>query len=150
MKLFRKIAVLILILLVVIQFVQPNKNVSEGLGEADISRVYNMPSELHETLKAKCYDCHSNNTRYPWYFNVQPVGWWLAAHVHEGKEHLNFSAFGNYDAKRTKDKLEDISEVTEEGTMPLKPYVMLHPEAGLTAAEKKSILDWIATVEKNN
>src|SRR5436190_7860548 len=100
MKLYRKIGILLLILVVVFQFIQPTKNISEGQSPNDISNTYTVSQEVHQLLEQKCYDCHSNNTRYPWYFNVQPIGWWLAAHVHEGKEKLNFSEFKTYSPKK--------------------------------------------------
>jgi flavodoxin len=146
MKPYRKIGVLIIILLIVIQFVQPVKNKSESLGADDISQVYQMPSGLHQTLVTKCYDCHSNNTSYPWYFNIQPIGWWLAAHVHDGKEELNFSEFRKYDAEQVRHKLDELKEVTEEGSMPLKAYTIFHDNAELTEADKQQILNWIKTV----
>src|SRR5688500_13543947 len=120
-KAYRKIGVLLLILFVVSQFIQPTKNISEaGFGENDISRVYVIPDHLHKTIVHKCYDCHSNNTRYPWYFNIQPVGWWLAAHVHDGKDELNFSEFKTYPADRAEHKLEELGEVVEDRSMPIK------------------------------
>src|SRR5688572_25739047 len=146
MKAYRKIGVLIIIIIVVMQFIQPNKNLAEGLGDGDISKVYALPEGLHKTLMNKCYDCHSNNTRYPWYFNIQPIGWWLAAHVHDGKEELNFSEFKNYDQKRAAHKLEEIGEVVEDKTMPLKAYTMFHEEAKLTAEDEQAIFAWLASL----
>jgi hypothetical protein len=149
MKPYRKIGILILILLVVIQFVQPLKNRSETLSEADISKVYPIPESVYQTFVNKCYDCHSNNTRYPWYFNIQPIGWWLAAHIHEGKEHLDFSKFKTYPSDKAAHKLEEIEEVLEDGSMPLKAYTMFHKNAVLTAEEKKAIHDWLESIANN-
>jgi hypothetical protein len=146
MKLYKRIGLLIVIILVVIQFVQPTKNISEGISDSDISKVYEMPAELHSMLMKKCYDCHSNNTRYPWYFNVQPIGWWLAAHVHEGKEHLDFSAFKNYTPSRAAHKLEELGEVTEERSMPIKAYTMFHEGTELTDADEKAIMTWLDSI----
>jgi hypothetical protein len=146
MKAYRKIAVLLLILLVVTQFIQPTKNISQGLSENDISKVYAIPPGLHETLVTKCYDCHSNNTKYPWYANIQPIGWWLAAHVHEGKEHLNFSEFKTYKPEKASHKLEDLREVIEDGSMPLAPYITFHRESKITAADAKAINAWLTTL----
>jgi hypothetical protein len=147
MKAGRKIGVLVIILLIVMQFIQPTKNRSEELiTEADISNVYAMPQDLHQTFVQKCYDCHSNNTKYPWYVNLQPIGWWLAAHVHDGKEHLNFSEFKNYSAEDAEHKLEEIGEVTEEKSMPLKAYTMLHEENKLTQEDEKAIFYWLSTL----
>lgn len=132
------------------QFVQPQKNRTEVLGNADISKVYNVPPKLHQTLMKKCYDCHSNNTRYPWYVNIQPIGWWLAAHVHDGKEELNFSEFKNYPAKRAAHKLEEIGEVTEDGSMPLKAYTLFHKDAELNAEDKQAIKEWLKSIAATN
>lgn len=147
MKAGRKIGILILIIVVVMQFIQPNKNRSEQIiSENDISKVYAIPQDLHQTLVTKCYDCHSNNTRYPWYFNVQPIGWWLAAHIHEAKEHVNFSDFKNYPADRAHHKLEELTEVAKERSMPLKSYTMFHEHTELTDEDEKQILDWLTTL----
>lgn len=148
MKAYRKIGVLLIIILVVMQFIQPTKNISEEgvIGEGDISEVYAIPADLHNVLVTKCYDCHSNNTKYPWYFSIQPIGWWLAAHVHDGKEHLNFSEFKNYKPEKARHKLEEIWEVTEEKSMPLKAYTMFHEDSELTAADEKAIYDWLGSL----
>jgi len=108
MKRSKKILLLIVIILVVIQLAQPTKNLAEGPQPADIANVYPMSRELQTLFINKCYDCHSNNTRYPWYFNIQPIGWWLDAHIHEGKGELNFSDFKNYAPDRAAHKLEEI------------------------------------------
>jgi hypothetical protein len=146
MKVYRKAWFCLLLVIVVIQFIQPKKNISPQLGANDISKVYAIPSGIHQTFTQKCYDCHSNNTRYPWYFNIQPVGWWLAAHVYEGKEHLNFSEFKQYQSTKVREKLEDIAEVVEDRSMPLKPFVLLHPESKLTVEDEKSITVWIQSL----
>jgi hypothetical protein len=150
MKRFKKIAILVIIMVIVIQLAQPTKNKSEGIGKADISKVYSLPPELHEILVEKCYDCHSNNTRYPWFFNVQPIGWWLAAHIHDGKKEVNFSEFGNYPADKAAHKLEEIGEVTDDGSMPIKAYTLFHADSKLTAEDKRVIKDWLKSVAANN
>jgi hypothetical protein len=149
MKRYRKIGILIILLLIVIQFVQPVKNKSDNLSDDDISKVYDMPQVLHQVFVNKCYDCHSNNTNYPWYFNIQPVGWWLAAHVHDGKEHLDFSAFRKYPADKAAHNLEEISEVIDDGSMPLKAYTFFHEGAELTIDEKKAIHEWLSSVDNH-
>ena len=148
MKAYRKIGVLLLILLVVSQFIQPKRNTSATIiTENDISKVYAMPNDLHQVLINKCYDCHSNNTRYPWYFYIQPIGWWLAAHVHEGKEELNFSEFRSYDQKKTDHKLEELEEVTEDRSMPLKAYTLFHEEAKITEEDEQMIKGWLSSLK---
>jgi hypothetical protein len=143
----KKIILVLLIVLVVIQFIRPEKNVSaETITERDISKVHPVPQNVQEVLVKKCYDCHSNNTNYPWYANVQPVGWWLGHHVDEGKGELNFSEFSTYDKKKGDHKLEEVGEVLEEGSMPLTSYTVLHPETKVSADEKKLISEWLATL----
>jgi hypothetical protein len=146
MKLTKKILILILIIISVMQVVQPLKNKSEMPGDNDISKVYDMPEGLHQMLQHKCYDCHSNNTRYPWYIHIQPIGWILAANVHDGKEELNFSEFKTYSADRKAHKLEDISEVIEDGSMPLKGYTLLNKGTELTESDKAAINNWLKSV----
>jgi hypothetical protein len=146
MNRYRKLGLLILMLIVVMQFVQPKRNQAEGLSQNDISKVYSIPSDLHKTFVNKCYDCHSNNTRYPWYSNIQPIGWWLAAHVHDGKEELNFAEFKTYNEKRKAHKMEELQEVAEDRSMPLKAYTMFHKNAELTENDEQMIKDWIATL----
>lgn len=107
---------------------------------------YEIPSNVHGILKQKCYDCHSNHTRYPWYFNLQPVGWWMYKHIEDGKRELNFSEFKTYSAKKAAHKLEETVELVREKEMPLKSYVWLHPEARLSAEEEKALIDWIASL----
>ena len=142
----KKVSVAILFMILVMQLLQPTKNVSPGISENDVSKAYDMPVEVHEVLVGKCYDCHSNNTRYPWYVHVQPIGWWLASHIKEGKEHLNFSEFKTYDQKKATHKLEELSEVVTEGSMPLSSYLIMHREAKVTAEETGMINSWITSL----
>jgi hypothetical protein len=145
----KKILILLLIIFVIMQLIQPKKNISEGgLGENDISKVYNIPPDLHQTLQKKCYDCHSNNTRYPWYFHIQPIGWWLAAHVHDAKEDLNFSEFRKYTASQADHALEELEEVVEDKSMPLKAYTMFHEDTEITEEDEQAIRTWLASVRQ--
>ena len=82
---------LLLLAFIVIQFIRPAKNKSEGVSTNDITTKYAVPQDVMAVLKTSCYDCHSNNTNYPWYANIQPIAWWLDDHIKEGKKELNFS-----------------------------------------------------------
>jgi len=130
------------VLLVLAQFVRPAKNISPTPDTADISGKFAVPPEVKRVLQNACYDCHSNRTRYPWYAEIQPMGWWLARHVKDGKAHLNFSEFATYSAKRTGDKLDEIADEVSQEAMPLPSYKWGHPKARLTAAERKLLIDW--------
>jgi len=142
----KKILFGLLVLLIVIQFIQPTKNVGEVITENDISNTYEMPEAVHSIVVQKCYDCHSANTNYPWYANVQPVAWWINDHVLEGKEHLNFSEFKSYTEKKATHKLEEVSEAVTDGWMPLDSYVLIHRETKITAEDTEMINAWIKSL----
>jgi peptidoglycan hydrolase CwlO-like protein len=144
----KKIMLALLVILIIIQFIRPEKNVSaEIVTDRDLSKVHPVPENVHQLLIKKCYDCHSNNTVYPWYNNIQPVAWWLANHVNEGKGELNFSEFSTYDKKKADHKLEELAEVVEDGSMPLKSYTLLHPETKVSEDERKTIIGWVNTLD---
>jgi hypothetical protein len=138
----RKILYGLAAVVAVIQFVRPERNDSTDITTADLSRLYSVPPEIKSILEKSCYDCHSNRTRYPWYAEIQPVGWWLNSHIQEGKEHLNFSEFGAYPGKKADHKLEEIEEAVTEGWMPLGSYVWIHRDAQLHPEQAQAIAAW--------
>ena len=93
-------------------------------------------------LKETCYDCHSNETKYPWYSNIAPISWLVADHRNEARHHLNFSIWGDYSQKRKDHKLEECIEMVQEGEMPMDSYTWFHPEAKLTEDQKQYLLEW--------
>ena len=142
MKVVKKILLGLLIVLILIQFIRPARNSGNGTMIADISREVNIPSNIQQRLKTSCYDCHSNHTNYPWYSNIQPLGWWLAHHIKEGKAELNFDEFSSYSNRRQLSKLKAIGESIKDGSMPLPSYTLIHQNAKLSAEDKKMIVDW--------
>jgi hypothetical protein len=142
MKLAQKILIIIFIALVAMQFIRPDRNIDSQASSTDISGVVNVPDTVKTILQNACYDCHSNNTAYPWYVNIQPAGWWMAGHISEAKGDLNFSEFGAYEQRRQISKLEGIAAVVEEDIMPLRSYKMMHKSARLSADEKNLVIDW--------
>jgi hypothetical protein len=142
MKVAKKIILVFLVILVIIQFIRPAKNISAAATGKEIEKMYPVPDSVQQILQKACYDCHSNNTRYPWYAQVQPVGWWLANHIKDGKEELNFSEFGNYPLKRQSKKLKKSAKEVQEGGMPLSSYTLIHTDAKLTDAEKQAYINW--------
>ena len=130
-----------------LQFFRPARNVSTAApGPDDFLVRYAVPEPFRHELQASCYDCHSNHTRYPWYANVQPVGWWLQSHVNDGKRHLNLSAFGQYSDERQADKIDDMIEELTFRTMPLKSYTFIHRHAKLTVRESNALADWLSNL----
>ena len=132
----------IVISLVIIQFFRPEQNKATGISENDITTQYTVPGNVLGVLKRSCYDCHSNNTVYPWYNNIQPFAWFLADHVKEGKAELNFSEFASYKPKKAAHKLDEVISEIEEGAMPLSSYTAIHRNAKLSAEEVKLITAW--------
>ena len=139
----KKILLALLAALVVIQFFRPEKNDSNNQ-LYHISKKYEVPADVAAILKDGCDDCHSNKTEYPWYANIQPVAWWLAGHVNEGKKHLNFSDFTSRKIAIQNHKLEETIEMVEEKEMPLKSYTWLglHSKANLSDAQRQTLINW--------
>jgi uncharacterized membrane protein len=143
MRLIFKIIVITgIIAFVVIQFFQPEKNISE-ISQNHIFKQEQLPEIVQQTIKNACLDCHSNNTNYPWYNNIAPVSWMLNKHVTKGKNELNFSEWGELDAYDKIGALEDIRQEVEQKTMPLKAYVAIHKEAKLTDEQRAALIAWI-------
>lgn len=142
MKIIKKIAVVLLVILVVLQFIRPDKNLAEGDVIADFRAETQLPKNIENTLERACFDCHSNRTQYPWYAEIAPVSYWIAGHVNEGKEHLSFSDWATYTAKRKDHKLEELAEEVQEKHMPLESYLWIHDEAKLSEADITAIVNW--------
>jgi hypothetical protein len=142
MKALKIITLIVLVLLVVIQFIRPKENKDAGVLPTDMSRIYNVSANMQAILKAACYDCHSNNTQYPWYARIEPVGWVLSRHIKEGKTNLNFSEFGGYSQRKQKNKLKAVINSINENTMPISSYLIIHPEAWLSREEKALLIEW--------
>lgn len=143
----KKTLLILLIILVCIQFIKPEKNIAANASVNNISTVYTVPEEVKSILQKSCYDCHSNNTVYPWYANIQPVAWWLNDHIEEGKEEINFDEFATYRPARQYRKLKEIHDEVDEGEMPLSSYTLIHSNAKLSESDKKKLLDWIASTK---
>ena len=140
----RKVLLLIIAILIIIQFIRPKRNISDVVSQNEISKHYAVPGEVKKILEVSCNDCHTNNTKYPWYTNIQPVGWWMQWHVNEGKEHLNFSEFAAYTPERQHHKLEETVEQVKTDEMPLTSYLWIHNEAKLSQEQKERVINWAA------
>lgn len=144
MRLFKKILLALLIVFIAIQFIQPAHNKSDQMLETDITKTINVSDKVLDIFKNSCYDCHSNNTRYPWYVNIQPMGWVMANHIKNGKQNLNFSEFGTYSKRKQANKLRAIAESIKDGSMPISSYTIMHTDAKLSEEDKKLITDWVS------
>ncbi len=129
--------------IVAIQLIRPDRNTDRRQSEFDMARHYMMPDKVQAILRQSCYDCHSNNTNYPWYAEVQPISWWLNSHIRNGKEELNFSEFGSYTSRKQKSKLKAIKNSIADSTMPLPSYLIIHGKARLSELDKRAVAQWI-------
>ena len=154
MSRMKKIGLGVLIVLTGIQFIKPASNENGQALPSDISTTISIPSNVQLILQTACYDCHSNNTNYPWYTYVQPIGWILDNHVRNGKKELNFSEFGSYTLRRQRSKLKSISNQVKDGDMPLYSYTIMHKNARLAKEQKQLIIEWAQktkdSLEQNN
>jgi hypothetical protein len=148
MKIKRVIGFTLLAGFVGIQFVRPARNSSAAQTGNEIQALYEVPMGVQSLLEIACNDCHSNNTHYPWYSNIQPVAWWLNDHIVEGKEELNFDEFGTYKLRRQYHKMEEVEEMVESGEMPLSSYTLMHGDAKLDEAKKNMLKSWAESVRK--
>lgn len=144
----KKILIGIAVLLVVIQLFHPQKNIAAGEQPNAISTKYAVPDSVEQVLSVACKDCHSNNTRYPWYNNIQPVAWWLSSHVNDGKKHFNLDEFTTYTLKRQDHKLEELVESQKDHWMPLESYSVIHTDAKLSEKQRKTLIDWANATRK--
>jgi hypothetical protein len=100
-------------------------------------------SEPAQVLSRACGNCHSNHTDWPWYSHVAPLSWWIARHVREGREKLDFSEWETYSTWQKRDKLESMCGLISTGRMPPRMYTAMHPEAKLTEENKKAVCAWV-------
>ncbi|SRX75151.1 heme-binding domain-containing protein [Aequorivita antarctica] len=143
-KSIKILLVLLLIALLAIQFIRPEKN-NLGYESVALFETETKPSENVATiLKERCYDCHSNHTQYPWYAEVAPFSLWLKDHIDDGKKHFNVSAWSDYSVKKKEHKLEELVEMVEDDEMPLKSYTIIH--GNLSEDDKKLLLQWAGLV----
>ncbi|MFT5878108.1 MAG: hypothetical protein ACJA2N_000093 [Salibacteraceae bacterium] len=139
----RKIIIGFVLVFGLLQFFTVNHENPEIMAGADFIELTNTPTEVSEILVTSCYDCHSNQTVYPWYSSIAPVSWWINDHVEEARDELNFSEWGSFTSKRKTKKLKEIIEEVEEGEMPLSNYTLMHSSTKLNETQKEQLLNWV-------
>ena len=146
-KAIKIIAIIALVVLVGIQFVPTERNQSDIVPVTDFMLVNNVPKTIQKKLQVSCYDCHSNNTQYPWYNRVQPIAWFLEDHIKEGKAELNFNEWDSLSSRRKTSKLRSIIKQIESGEMPLDSYTLIHKDAKFSEAETEEIINWVTQLK---
>lgn len=147
MKIAKIIAWVALIAFVVIQFFPVDYNQNETIPQTDFMLVNNVPATVKKSLQVSCYDCHSNNTKYPWYNKIQPVAWFLEEHIKDGKKELNFNEWESLSNRRKASKLRSIIKQIESGEMPLNSYTLIHKDAKFSSEETNEIINFIAQLK---
>lgn len=132
-------------LVVVAQFVRPARTNPVSDSTQSIETQLAVDPKVSAILDRSCADCHSNNTRWPWYTNVSPFSWFVVDHVNEARRNLNFSEWGKYDKRRQARRLQQMCDLAKSGDMPLSTYTPLHPGSKLTADDVKILCDWTSS-----
>lgn len=125
----------------IMQLIRPERNYSDQVYQ-DMAEIYNAPDTIRRILKRSCTDCHSNNTRYPWYAEVQPFGWFLDDHIRKGKKDLNLDEFAEYSNRKKISKLKSMRNQVRDDEMPLTSYSFMHKDARLSDYQKNQLIDW--------
>jgi hypothetical protein len=136
MKFLKLTGLALLVILIAIQFIPVDKNNPPERSAAA------APAEVQVLLRRACFDCHSNETVWPWYSQIAPASLLIARDVKNGRKEVNFSTWETFDEKRKARKLKEIAKEVEKGDMPPFYYLPLHPDAKLSPAERDVIVNW--------
>jgi len=140
----KRFSLIVVAAVLALQFIPLDRSNPPVVAEVD------APEEVKAVLERACYDCHSHQTKWPWYAWVAPISFLVTHDVHEAREHLNFSDWGRYSPEKARKKIDEILEEVEEGEMPLFYYLPLHPEAELTAEDRLAIEEWVTSVNSGS
>lgn len=138
-KIITYILLALALFLILAQFKRIDKSLPSSVDGEDFVQLEQPDAHITSLIKEACYDCHSNETRYPWYADLAPVSWWLQGHVTHGREHLNFSTWAQYSEKKKAHKLEECVEVIEGKEMPMFSYLITHRKARISKEERKEL-----------
>lgn len=143
MKVLRILFILLIATFVVMQFVGIEKTNPEFDSSLDFIVMESPPEEISQMLRSACYDCHSNETVWPWYSNVAPVSWMLEEHVEDGRDNINLNMWGELEVEDRAYVIEEMIEEMEEGEMPIPGYLVTHSNAKLSETQKEKLFAWL-------
>jgi len=135
-KFLKRVLLVLALAFVGIQFVPVERS------NPPVASDFDGAPEIEAILRRSCYDCHSNETVWPWYAYVAPVSWLVAEDVEHGRRELNFSIWGSYSETQQISKSSEAVEEVEKGAMPLPKYLKLHADAAISAAELALLKKW--------
>jgi signal recognition particle subunit SEC65 len=145
----KKIVLGLILLFIIIQFIPANRPLVILDNPNDIMVNNDVPENIEDILRTSCYDCHSNETVYPWYAYVSPVSLLVSKDTREGRSELNFSEWENLDKIEKAEILDEIEEEVEEGEMPMKIYPITHPKAKLSNSEREELMIWAQSMAES-
>lgn len=148
MKFLRILFILLVAVFVVIQFFGIERSNPEFDQNIDFITMENPPAEIEKTIRAACYDCHSNETIWPWYSYMAPASWLIEEHVLNGRDNLNLNDWGEYELEDRAYIIEEMIEEMEDGEMPLPGYDALHPDARLSDEQKEALYKWLRSIQR--
>lgn len=142
-KILKIVLVVLLVGFIVIQFInRPDKTSSTEISADDITKKMSVPDNVQQILKRSCYDCHSNQTVWPWYSSIAPASWLVRDDVVKGRKKMNFSEWGKIPAAKQEARLNEICEEIKADEMPLPNYLILHGDAKLSPQDKDVLCKW--------
>ena len=139
----KQIGIAALVLLVAVQLIPVGARNPAVVPAQSIYATQPVPEAVRSVFENSCNDCHSNQTRWPWYGHVAPVSWMIAHDVHEGRRHFNLSEWGSYTDKKKEEKLESICEQVTNGDMPDGKYAFFHRKVRLTPDQRDAVCAWV-------
>jgi hypothetical protein len=149
MKRILRVALMaVLFAVIVTSFIPVDRQTASVDGEMSFENYSNGNEEMYNLVKTACYDCHSNETEYPWYSNVSPAKFILQDHINEGRHEFNFSEWGTMPLKDRNHILEECAEEVEEKEMPLKGYALLHGDANLSNQQRSELANYFLSLMK--
>lgn len=143
-----KILLGLALLLIVLQFFGPDTSVPEYDASKNFLTIHQPSQEIAAIIQSTCYDCHSYETTYPWYSNIEPVSWWLQNHINEGRDEFNLSLWADYPADRADHKLEEAIELVDAKEMPLPSYTWIHSDARLSDQQRRELSSWFTSLRE--
>ncbi|WP_428235036.1 heme-binding domain-containing protein [Gracilimonas sp.] len=141
-----KIIAGLILVFIILQFFGPDTSSPAADPSKDFILNTQPPEQVTSILKSACYDCHSYQTNYPWYSNIEPVSWWLQDHIEHGRDEFNMSLWSDYSSNRADHKLEEAIELVEEEEMPLPSYTWVHGDARLTPEQRDLLTEWFSSL----
>ena len=138
----KRILIILAILFAILQFIPANRPEVTMDNPNDLLSNNEIDPAISSLIRTSCYDCHSNETHYPWYAYVAPVSFLVSRDTKEGRGEMNFSDWEKLSKIEKAEMLDEISEEVEEGEMPMKIYPIIHPDAKLSDDQRQSIIDW--------